>query len=124
MDSSLGRTVHFFRFTYFEVMYHLPRNLVLEIFVRNADLISLRDLKMSIYNFLLDMSHTAAAAAAKSLSRIQLLMTPWTAAYQAPTSMGYSRQEHWSGVPLPSLMSHTQLSSVQSLCRVRLLATP
>ena len=38
----------------------------------------------------------------KSLSRVQLLATPWTAAYQAPGSMGFSRQEYWSGVPLPS----------------------
>ena len=39
----------------------------------------------------------------KSLSRVLLLVTPWTAAYQAPPSMGFSRQEYWSGVPLPSL---------------------
>ena len=39
----------------------------------------------------------------KSLSRVQLLETPRTAAYQAPPSMGFSRQEYWSGVPLPSL---------------------
>ena len=38
----------------------------------------------------------------KSLSRVRLLATPWTAAYQAPSSMGFSRQEHWSGWPLPS----------------------
>ena len=38
----------------------------------------------------------------KSLSRSWLLATPWTAAYQAPLSMGFSRQECWSGVPLPS----------------------
>ena len=38
----------------------------------------------------------------KSLSSIRLLATPWTAAYQAPPSMGFSRQEYWSGVPLPS----------------------
>ena len=38
----------------------------------------------------------------KSLSRVQLLATPWTAAYQAPPSMGFSRQEYWSGLPLPS----------------------
>ena len=37
----------------------------------------------------------------KSLSRVQLVATPWTAAYQAPASMGFSRQEYWSGVPLP-----------------------
>ena len=38
----------------------------------------------------------------KSLSRVQLLATPWTAAYQAPLPMGFSRQEYWSGAPLPS----------------------
>ena len=38
----------------------------------------------------------------KLLSRVQLLVTPWTAAYQAPLSMGFSRQEYWSGVPLSS----------------------
>ena len=38
----------------------------------------------------------------KSLSCVQLLVTPWTAAYQAPPPMGFSRQEYWSGVPLPS----------------------
>ena len=38
----------------------------------------------------------------KSLSRVRLLETPWTAAYQAPPSMGFPRQEYWSGVPLPS----------------------
>ena len=39
----------------------------------------------------------------KSLSHVQLFATPWTAAYQAPRSMGFSRQEYWSGVPLLSL---------------------
>ena len=38
----------------------------------------------------------------KSLSRIRLFATPWTAAHQAPLSVGFSRQEYWSGVPLPS----------------------
>ena len=37
----------------------------------------------------------------KSLSRVRLFETPWTAAHQAPPSMGFSRQEYWSGVPLP-----------------------
>ena len=40
----------------------------------------------------------------KLLSRARLLATPWTAAHQAPPSMGFSRQEYWSGVPLPSPM--------------------
>ena len=38
----------------------------------------------------------------KSLSHVRLLATPWTTAYQAPPSMGFARQEYWSGVPLPS----------------------
>ena len=38
----------------------------------------------------------------KSLCRARLLAAPWTAAFQAPPSMGFSRQEYWSGVPLPS----------------------
>ena len=38
----------------------------------------------------------------KLLIRVRLIVTPWTAAYQAPLSMGFSRQEYWSGVPLPS----------------------
>ena len=40
----------------------------------------------------------------KSLSPVGFFTTPWTAAYQAPPSMGFSRQEYWSGVPLPSLI--------------------
>ena len=67
------------------------------------------------------------------------LATPWTAAYQAPPSMGFSRQKYWSGVPLPSpsvtsmlsqkylrnyLSVKSWLSSVQSLSRVWLFATP
>ena len=39
----------------------------------------------------------------KSLSLIRLVATPWTAACRAPPSMGFSRQEYWSGLPLPSL---------------------
>ena len=38
----------------------------------------------------------------KLLSHVRLLATPWTTAYQAPLSMGFARQEYWSGVPLPS----------------------
>ena len=38
----------------------------------------------------------------KLLSRVQLLATPWTAAYQAPLSLGFSRREYWSGLPFPS----------------------
>ena len=44
----------------------------------------------------------------KSLSRVRLFATPWTAAYQAPPSVGFSRQEYWSGVPLPFLLGDSK----------------
>ena len=50
----------------------------------------------------------------KSLSLIQLSATPWTAAYQAPPSMGFSRQECWSGVPLPSSVWMWELDHKES----------
>ena len=49
----------------------------------------------------------------KSLSRVRLLATSWTAAYQAPPSVGFSRQEYWSGVPLPSPFIRTVNSKEQ-----------
>ena len=48
------------------------------------------------------------------LSRVWLLATPWTAACQAPPSMGFSRQEYWSGVPLPS--PELESMELQKLC--------
>ena len=54
----------------------------------------------------------------KLLSRVWLLATPWTAAHQAPPSMGFSRQEYWSGVPLPSPVT---IIVFQKRCRVTLL---
>ena len=62
----------------------------------------------------------------KSLSRVRLVVTPWTAAHQAPLSMGFSRQEYWSGVPLPSpkIMVHLNscalLSEIQSVAKAGL----
>ena len=50
----------------------------------------------------------------KSLSHVRLLATPWTAAHQAPPSTGFSRQEYWSGVPLPYLTIIT-ISSMKQL---------
>ena len=51
----------------------------------------------------------------KSLSRVGLFATPWTAAYQAPPSMGFSRQEYWSGVPLPSLSWQIEGEKVEAV---------
>ena len=50
----------------------------------------------------LPIDHAAAAAAKSLQSCPTLCATPWTAAYQASPSMGFSRQEHWSGLPFPS----------------------
>ena len=55
----------------------------------------------------------------KSLSHVRLPVTPWTTAHQASPSMGFSRQECWSGVPLPSptnVFSSFQFSSVTQSC--------
>ena len=46
--------------------------------------------------------HVQCACLLSCFSHVRLLATPWTAAHQAPLSMGFSRQEYWSGVPLPS----------------------
>ena len=50
----------------------------------------------------------------KSLSRVRLFATPWTAAHQAPPFMGFSRQEYWSGVPLPSPGIHVSKPQLQN----------
>ena len=57
----------------------------------------------------------------KSLSRVRLLATPWTAAYQALPSMEFSRQQYWSGVPLPS-PKMTQWSSSPALQAIVIIA--
>ena len=49
-------------------------------------------------------------------SRVRLCATPWTAAHQAPPSLGFSRQEHWSGLPFPSPMHESEVK-VKSLSR-------
>ena len=56
----------------------------------------------------------------KSFSRVQLLVTPWTAAHQAPPSMGFSRQEYWSGVPWLGGLKITPVRSI-IWCYSRLL---
>ena len=49
----------------------------------------------------------------KSLSCVQLLATPWATAYQAPASMGFSRREYWSGLPLPSPESQMRFQETE-----------
>ena len=55
----------------------------------------------------------------KLLSRVRLLATPWTIAYQAPPSMGFSRQEYWSRVPLPSLILYDYVGTKTDLILAR-----
>ena len=47
-------------------------------------------------------THLCMKVKVKSLSHVRLFATPWTVAHQAPLSMGFSRQEYWSGLPFPS----------------------
>ena len=62
----------------------------------------------------------------RHFSRVRLCETPWMAAHQAPPSLGFSRQEHWSGLPFPSPMHESEKwkVKVKSLSHVRLPATP
>ena len=70
----------------------------------------------SIGRLLLLLSH---------ISRVRLCATPWTVAYQAPPSMGFPREEDWSGLPLPSPIGRLLLLLLLShFSRVRLCATP
>ena len=55
----------------------------------------------------------------KSLSRVRLLVIPWTTAYQFPPSMGFSRQEYWSAVPLTSLQYTSKFGKLSSGHRTR-----
>ena len=59
----------------------------------------------------------------KSLSLVRLLSTPWTAAYQAPPSMGFARQEYWSGVPLPSPLKGLLLAKSEVIWPPKLVMT-
>ena len=65
----------------------------------------------------------------KSLSRVRLLATPWTAAYQAPPSMRFSRQEYWSGLPSPmtnldSILKSRDITLPTKVCLVKAMVSP
>ena len=65
----------------------------------------------------------------KSLSRVRLLATPWTAAYQAPPSMRFSRQEYWSGLPSPmtnldSILKSRDITLPTKVCLVKAMVLP
>ena len=86
--------------------YHLPRPIPKPLFCLNKCpcLKFAKDvqgsLKANIYHTMFFFLYTPVKV--KSLSRVRLFATPWTAAYQAPLSMGFSRQQYWSGLPFPS----------------------
>ena len=54
------------------------------------------------YHYHLSKFHIHAFSSVQSLSRVRLFVTPWTVAYQSPPSLGFFRQEYWSGLPFPS----------------------
>ena len=54
---------------------------------------------------------------AQTLSRVQLFVTPWTVACQAPLSMGFSRQEYWSGLPFPSPIAMAELMLTSAILK-------
>ena len=58
--------------------------------------------ELTSWHIPLNSGHTLLTFKVKSLSRVRLFATPWTVAYQDPLSMGFSRQEYWSGLPFPS----------------------
>ena len=89
-------------------LFHLFSFLGIWIFVSTWTLLARVDWVTSV-----QVEIGSAAAAGKSLSRAHLCATPWTAAHQAPPSMGFSRQEYWSGVPLPSPESWFSLAQLQ-----------
>ena len=65
--------------------------------------VSSSNLALHFCLFVISFSNTESTKVkVKSLSHVQLFVTLWTVAYQAPPSMGFSRQEHWSGLPFPS----------------------
>ena len=64
---------------------------------------------------MLCLHHIIVPCEVKSLSRVWLFATPWTVAHQAPASMGFSRQEYWSGLPFPSPGDHSPLNVLLKL---------
>ena len=60
----------------------------------------------------------------KSLSRVWLFTTPWTAAYKAPLPMGFPRQEYWSGVPLPSPRIMVRVKQVNKMSQKQVKSIP
>ena len=61
----------------------------------------------------------------RRLSRVRLFATPWTVAYQAPLSMGFSKQQYWSGLPFPSPVSNSHLLKISqnTHCSIKTMVT-
>ena len=74
-------------------------NRILYLEVKNTHLLEVEKLKGGLREIGNDAGQLVKV---KSLSHLKLFATPWTVAYQAPPSMGFSRQECWSGLPFPS----------------------
>ena len=68
----------------------------------NKDLDELKNKHTETNNTIIEIKNILLLLLLSHFSHVRPFATPWTAAYQAPPSMGFSRQEYWSGVPLPS----------------------
>ena len=68
----------------------------------NKDLKELKNKYEETNNAITEIKNTLLLLLLSRFSHVQLCMTPWNAAYQVPPSMGFSRQEYWSGLPLSS----------------------
>ena len=91
----------------------------------NSQFLTLRHLHLFVMELFifLSPSNCCLLLLLHHFSRVLLCVTPQTAAHQARPSLGFSRQEHWSGLPFPSPM-HESEKWIKSLSRVQLLAAP
>ena len=82
--------------------------------------------KGGMYSWILNICFKENLLLLSHFSRVRLCATPQMAAHQAPPSLGFSRQEHWSGLPFPSPMQESEKwkVKVRSLSHIRLSATP
>ena len=86
-----GPKIHYFKVSFALTYFHVSR-----------DNIDKEILDLYCFLVLLSIKQPLKWSEVKSLSHVRLFVTPWTVAYQAALSMGFSRQEYWSGLPFPS----------------------
>ena len=113
---TLLKHIEFCPFRYY---YHLKRN---KREYKSYSHVWIQKMKLENFQVKKTSSLLYSPGEVKSLSHVRLFVTPWTVAYQAPPSMGFSRQEYWSGLPFPSpkgsslTRSWTRVSHIVGRC--------